>query len=596
MKKDSSKSFRKDLKIIIHFLKLTQKINKSYVPTLITAALFKALTPLVNIIMPKFIIDELLMDMRIDFLVMLVAITVVSNLILNIINRCFAKFIAVKDLEISNGFDLLIGKKVMNLDFEQIEDPEVLNLKELAVFPVRDQGTIQFMVQDIMKLFTQCISIITLGAVLITLSPILVIFIIVMVLFNTYIFNRIQKTQYKMNQDIIIFNREYVYLYNIGDDFALGKDVRLYNMSPLIVNKLLKYNDKLLNVFNKGNIKIGKYEGMNKVNFQLQTFGTYGYLVYRLLTGLGIGNFTMYANTTLNFSTAIADCLSCYVGISQKCRYLELYLEFEGLKSKKSIGEEATKSISDFTIEFKNVGFKYPRSKNYTLKNINITIKPEEKLSVVGLNGAGKTTFIKLLCRLYEVTEGEILLNGVNIQKYDYDEYMDLLSVVFQDFKLFAFTLKENVGLLGWDNIDDKEIKGVIEKAGLGNDLNKLSKGIYTTVYKIFDKSGIELSGGQSQKLAIARAIYKNAPIVVLDEPTAALDPFAEFEIYSKFNELVGGKTAIYISHRLSSCKFCDNIAVFKNGEIVEYGNHDELVNEHGLYEEMYMAQAQYYV
>lgn len=591
-----SNNFINDIKIIFHFLNLTSKIKKTYVPTLIIKAIFKAFAPFINIIMPKFILDELLGSKRIDILVVLVIITIVSNFVINIINRFLSKTINILDLEICNGFDLIIGKKIMDLDFEKLEDPEILNLKELAIFPVRDQGTIQYLVQDIMKIFTQTITLVSLGILLITLSPILVIFIVLMVLLNTFILKKIQKTQYDMNQKIITMNREYVYLYNLGDDFTYGKDIRLYNMSPLIVDKLEKYNDKFVNIFRKDSIKIGKYEGINKINFQLQALVTYGYLVYRLLKGIGIGDFTMYANATLNFSSAISECFGSYVAISQKCRYLELYLQFEGLESEKKLGGKSINQISNYKIEFKNVSFKYPHNKDYTLKNINIIIEQGEKLSVVGLNGAGKTTFIKLLCRLYKATDGKILLNGVDIQSYEYDEYMRILSVVFQDFKLFAFTIKENVSLSESLDANNENIEYILEKAGLRKDYTKLENGINTSIYKIFDKTGIELSGGQSQKLAIARAIYKDAPIVILDEPTAALDPFAEFEIYSKFNELVGNKTAIYISHRLSSCKFCDKIAVFKNGEIVEYGNHNSLINQHGLYEEMFMSQAQYYI
>lgn len=279
------------------------------------------------------------------------------------------------------------------------------------------------------------------------------------------------------------------------------------------------------------------------------------------------------------------------------CRYLQAFMKFENIESKHTKEGKKIENLEKVNIEFKNVSFKYPRSKEFTLKNVSIKINEGEKLSVVGLNGAGKTTFIKLLARLYDPTEGEILLNGVNINEYDYDEYMKLLSVVFQDFKLMSFSIKENIALNDFNKVKDEEIEEVLIKSGFGKDLEKLPKGINTPVYKNFDEGGIEFSGGQAQKLAIARAVYKDAPIVILDEPTAALDPKAEYEIYSKFNELIGKKTTIYISHRLSSCRFCDNIAVFQKGKLIQYGTHDELVKDKGNeYETMYSAQAQYYV
>ena len=214
---------------------------------------------------------------------------------------------------------------------------------------------------------------------------------------------------------------------------------------------------------------------------------------------------------------------------------------------------------------------------------------------MVGLNGAGKTTFIKLLCRLYDTDEGEILLDGVNIREYDYDEYMKLFSVVFQDFKLLAFTAQDNI-LLGKED-SPEHVDELFEKVGILNKINSLSNGRDTMMFRQFDKNGVQLSGGEQQKLAIARALYKDAPMVILDEPTAALDPVAEYEIYCRFNELVGGKTAVYISHRLSSCKFCDRIAVFSDCTIKELGTHEELVHKpDGIYAEMFRAQAQYYI
>lgn len=271
--------------------------------------------------------------------------------------------------------------------------------------------------------------------------------------------------------------------------------------------------------------------------------------------------------------------------------------------------EKGTLHVTDkpHTIEFRNVSFSYPNTDIQVLSGLNITLQPGEHLSVVGLNGAGKTTFIKLLCRLYDTTEGEILLDGINIRKYDYQEYMSLFSPVFQDFKLFGFSVKDNILLsdtslapaqqeYAQDTTSQTNIQELLAQVGLQERIDSLEKGADTILFKAFDENGVEFSGGEQQKIAIARALYKKAPVVILDEPTAALDPVAEYDIYRQFNALVGGKTAIYISHRLSSCKFCDRIAVFSDGRIKEYGTHDELVKvKDGIYAEMFAAQAQYY-
>jgi ABC-type multidrug transport system, ATPase and permease components len=215
-------------------------------------------------------------------------------------------------------------------------------------------------------------------------------------------------------------------------------------------------------------------------------------------------------------------------------------------------------------------------------------------MAIVGKNGAGKTTFIKLLCRLYDPTEGEILLNGINIKKYDYEEYLRVFSVVFQDFKLFSFSVAENVATSC--EYDEDKLWKCLEQAGIKDRIEKLPEGINTNIYNN-QEEGIEISGGEAQKLAIARALYKDAPVVILDEPTSALDPVSELEIYERFNKLVEEKTSIFISHRMSSCRFCNNILVFDDGQIVQIGNHDELVSDkEGIYHSLWEAQAKYYV
>lgn len=239
------------------------------------------------------------------------------------------------------------------------------------------------------------------------------------------------------------------------------------------------------------------------------------------------------------------------------------------------------------------VSFSYPKTDKKILDDICIKIRPGEHLSIVGLNGAGKTTFIKLLCRLYDPTEGQILLDGVDIRDYDYRQYMQQFAPVFQDFKLFSFTIDENIAFA---NPDKGKVDEYIELVGPKDKVDELEKGTQTTIFKYFDEKGIEPSGGEQQKIAIARALYKDSPIVILDEPTSALDPLAEYEVYIQFHTLVGGKTAFYISHRLSSCKFCDSIAVFSEGKIAEYGSHDELISiPSGIYAKMFEAQAKYF-
>jgi ATP-binding cassette subfamily B protein len=249
----------------------------------------------------------------------------------------------------------------------------------------------------------------------------------------------------------------------------------------------------------------------------------------------------------------------------------------------------------DYSIEFKNVSFKYPLSEEYVFHNFNFKFKLGGSTAIVGMNGSGKTTFIKLLCRLYDPNEGEIFVNGVNIKQYKYEDYIAAFAVVFQDYKLFSFSIGENIACMS--NYDENRVIQCLEKlGGVGRD-KKSSDNLNRNIYREFDVNGMELSGGEEQKIALARALYKNSPILVLDEPTAALDPLSENEVYQMINKMAKDKTVIFISHRLSSCRFCNRIIVLHNGKIIEQGSHNELLlNENGKYYAMWNAQAQYYI
>lgn len=276
--------------------------------------------------------------------------------------------------------------------------------------------------------------------------------------------------------------------------------------------------------------------------------------------------------------------------------YLDQTFEFLDIPNAMYQGSLTTEKRADrnYEVEFKEVSFHYPGSDVWALRNVNMKFKIGKRLAIVGENGSGKTTFIKLLCRLYDPQEGQILLNGIDIRKYRYDDYRNIFSVVFQDFQLICQPLGANVA--GSRGYDRDRVKQALEDAGFGERLGTLEKGLDTMLFRNLSEDGVDISGGEAQKIAIARALYKDAPFIILDEPTAALDPLAEAEIYSKFDEITGDKTAVYISHRLSSCKFCDEIVVFHEGMIVQRGTHESLLaDEKGKYYELWNAQAQYY-
>ena len=326
-----------------------------------------------------------------------------------------------------------------------------------------------------------------------------------------------------------------------------------------------------------------------------------GLLIYLFVAGnayignISIGNIIVFSSSATSMIAAISFLAASIGNMKNMAMYAQDYLEYMNLEKKKYPGTIPVEKRRDnrFLVSFENVSFRYPGTDKDVIKNLTIQFEIGEKMAIVGKNGSGKSTFIKLLCRLYDVTEGCIKVNGIDIRKYNYEEYCNLFAVVFQDFCMFAFPLGENIA--GADEFERDEVVEALQKVGLGERLKELADGLDTFVGSEFVDNGVAFSGGEKQKMAIARAIYKNAPFVIMDEPTAALDPLAECEVYAGFDQMVGKKTTLYISHRLASCRFCEDILVFDQGQVVQRGSHEELKDQEGIYRELWNAQAQYY-
>jgi ATP-binding cassette subfamily B protein/ATP-binding cassette subfamily C protein len=377
-------------------------------------------------------------------------------------------------------------------------------------------------------------------------------------------------------------------------EHRFAKEIRINTLGSWLLERLRGRLAILHNFYRQQYYNSLKAQVFSNVITFLQQGLAYGYLVYSVLNGrFGIGSFTMYLAAINSFSGAMFSLMDSIVDIRRFSDYYEAVDDYLHIPKRQREGKQPLNLAAPPVLEFRDVSFRYPGQSAYALKHINLSIPAGEKLSVVGENGAGKTTMTKLLMRLYRPTEGRILLNGRDIQEFDFEHYEKTLSVVFQDFALFAMTLRDNVAL-GRD-VEDSRVIEALRKSGFGERLAGLEKGLDTPLYKMFDENGIEPSGGEGQKIALARALLKDTPVVVLDEPTAALDPRAEFEIYQNFNAMVQGKSAIFISHRLSSARFCDKVAVFKQGELAEYGVHDELMQKRGLYHELFTMQARFY-
>ena len=394
-------------------------------------------------------------------------------------------------------------------------------------------------------------------------------------------------------------NRLFGHFGFIGTDKTRSVDIRMNNQQGLIsaywtTNSSFGVNGP----FGKAaRGRMGVYASLGVCITTLITGFIYVFTCLKAWGGaFDVGSITQYVGAATAMVTNVF-ALTDLLGIMKtNAPYLEKTFEFLDIPNAMYQGSLTTEKRADrqYEVEFKDVSFKYPGSDIWALRHVNMKFKVGKRLAIVGENGSGKTTFIKLLCRLYDPQEGQILLNGIDIRKYKYDDYMNIFSIVFQDFQLICQPLGNNVA--GSMEYDRERVEKALIDAGFGDRLASLEKGLDTFVYKNLTEDGVDVSGGEAQKIAIARALYKDAPFIILDEPTAALDPIAEAEIYSKFNDIAGDKTAIYISHRLSSCKFCDEIAVFHEGAVIQHGTHAELVaDETGKYHELWNAQAQYY-
>ncbi len=545
------------------------------------------------------------------------------NLIMSFLNRMCLRKINASQNFMWEKKEIFFNSVNMSMQYEHLENPETY-LKRDRIFEAQNAngfGTwmlLWHIEQFIRGIFSVIISI-SLSISLFILkapgtysgiwalinSPLSVIVVIAMIILNIYI-NILTVTRqsdflYKEIEELQNDNRIYKYYNEMLENYNAAAEIRIFDEKSLIEKSWLniymhpKYMTNIIKYYRK----TGRLRVLTTFFMNITLYLFIGAKAY--MGAFGIGNFVLYISTIERFISAISDLFQTVSMLSSNIPYLRdefSYLDmpnnmYQGtLKvEKRAFCEEGD---NDYEIEFRDVSFRYPNTETYALRHINLKFKIGEKMAVVGENGSGKTTFIKLLCRLYDPTEGVILLNGIDIKKYDYDEYMSIFSVVFQDFKLFSFSLGQNVAAN--TNYDESRVIECLTKSGFSDRLAKMPKGIETCLYKNFDEEGVEISGGEAQKIALARALYKNAPFIILDEPTAALDPISEYEIYSNFNRIVGNKTAIYISHRLSSCRFCNDIAVFSNGSLIQRGSHDMLIqDENGKYHELWNAQAQYY-
>ena len=598
--------------LIARAVKLLMKICPKYMIWSIILSVVEIISPYFNLYMSAQIINELATDLNKNEILILVIITLVGNIALSILNKLM-KIITQLHLNYaaeSLKFHMLEYQNKMKYTYLEDNDIEALKVKISTAENSTGVG-----LQKVMYSFRRVIGTVASIIVSIALTINLFVsrspleysgiigfinqpysFIVILILMAIIIIFTIYSTNTISNQ----VNSLYKEVEFVNSLYSNTPHYEPYQLVSGVKNSILEIwkDSHCLDDVVKKQIKITtKWNSLSKLFEFFLSLVLMVYIGAKIYTrSILVGDLMLYVGTVSKFIMGVNNLIGIFAELVYNNKFLKLLFDYYDLPDDRYLGTLPIEKRSDneYEIEFKNVSFKYPKTDFWALKNVSFKFKIGERLAIVGMNGSGKTTLIKLLSRLYEPTEGVITLNGIDIKKYDYDEYQSIFSVVFQDFHIFAFSINDNVSCTL--NGDREKVIKCLEQAGFGEKLKELPNGIDTIISKNYDNDGIEVSMGEKQKIAIARALYKDAPFVVLDEPTASLDPISEQEVYNKFNEMVKDKTAIYISHRLSSCRFCDKIAVLHEGNLVQVGNHDELVkDENSKYFELWNAQAQYY-
>lgn len=611
-----NKGFGNDMKVIGKGLLEINRICPGYILCICLYALFQSVQPFIGLFFSARIIDAILAKAELGDILCLAAIMVGTDCACTIIMKAMDGVVICKADFFSTTIKSKITEKMFRIDYEKVEDPEYHQKREKIESVEQMMGMGLYSIGNYLpRLLKYAVTIILALSLTVRLfftfekggnswhafvcSPIssvlLAALIIASVYANMRIVSRAENKAYQLLEGLEEKKNVLSYYLNeyIGN-YRIGKDIRIYHQNPMLMQEMEEEYRKYRIIY--GNIAKTQshYRNLASLLSLLVSAMIYLFVGMRAMAGLfGVGSIVQYVGSINQFVSGVTYFVAEFTHLRASSEAVGYYFDYMEIPdSVMDEGLEVEGEVRD--IEFHNVSFKYPGTDVYVLQNVSLKIQGGSKLAIVGMNGSGKTTLIKLLCRLYQPTEGYITLNGTDIREYQYGEYLNLISVVFQDFKLFAYPLGENIAAS--NQVDEKKVEEALCRAGLGERYHQMEDGIKTFLYKDYDESGVEISGGEAQKIAIARALYKDVPIVILDEPTAALDPISEFEIYSSFNQMVENKMALFISHRLSSCRFCDQIAVMDAGMLVQLGNHETLAADvDGKYYELWNAQAQYY-
>lgn len=576
--------------ILIKFLSLSFKAYKPYYFVLVFKTLMTTATTLVSAYTISLIIGFLergLYDQAVIASLILVGVEVILALLMNFSTRLFE----IHKSRMEEKINQVLAKKIMSLPFSYLENPEYLELKKNAQMGINNMGAIYSLLGLFSVLISSSLSLIGLASIIISFDPILISILGAGIIINIVMVLFFMRVQMKFYNELLPINYKFGYYLDTMLNANCSKDFRLYSVFSLIEKKFQTYNKEVDSYFSKIFIKIGVYNSLVSTVRYIQMAGIYILVGLRTIAKKSsISSFSLTISSAISFSDCISKMIEASGEFFRAMEYIRPMIVLMEIEEEKRDSPHVLTEVN--SIRFEHVSFSYPNTTVTVLDDISFTINKNEKISIVGLNGAGKTTIVKLICRLYEPVSGTIYINDIPIDAYEKNSYLSLISAVFQDFKLFSCSIKENISPF----LDLEEVKRLSYEVGIGEKIESLPKQWESILSKSYDEDGVEMSGGQTQKVAIARALAKKSDLLILDEPTSALDPLAEAEIYENFNSLAKGKTSIYISHRMSSSIFCDKILVIDGGKISDFDSHQNLMkNTESLYYKLFMTQAKNY-
>lgn len=583
------------LKALWLFAKITAKNDPLYIPVIILNALAPAAGTLINVFVPMIFINQITDTRPADQFIKIVVLLIIGKILLESLERLLNREEFVRRQGINDYLTFELAKKAMDLTYQNIENPHTLDLKEKANAAI-NMGAIHNLLSCLKDIITSVATIIGTALVIISFSPYLVGFSILISLLIILVNGKESSYTSKFNLEIVNVNRRFSYYFSLMASPHYQKEIRVFDLGEMLQSKTQEYLDQMMDGFED---KYGFEANMGAIKIFLESIlrlVSYTYVAMRTLSAaygpqISFGSFSAIIGANENFMTSFQTMFSELADFIMSLANLEPLYDFYILDSD---FEENLEKASDFqSLEFKNVTFAYPGSERKIIDNLSFRINKGEKISIVGVNNAGKTTIVKILLRFFDIDSGEILYNGVNIKNISKKSLYEKITGVFQDFAIMPFTIKENI-------IGDKEFRKnktdeIIKQLDLDQKIKELPKGLGTYLNKDIYENATDLSLGQKQKLAIARALYQDADFLILDEPTASLDPLAESKIYEHFNEMTEGKTAIFISHRMSSSRFTDKILLLDEGKAAAFDSHDSLMKSDNLYSKLYKAQAQYF-